>query len=165
MPDYEEDMRLVLFVTLLSLNLWAAPPFPESPNEGLTPGVVCDKPDSYRYPERIAYCERNVAASLKAAVIREYDKDLGFQVGSMNRQDFKIDHYIPLCMGGANEKENLWPQYKTVYVKTDPIEEKLCRLMEKGRMLQKEAIETIRHVKNNLDEADKLSRELDAKLR
>ena len=34
--------------------------FPIGPNESVTPGKVCDRPDTYRYPEHIAYCEREI---------------------------------------------------------------------------------------------------------
>ena len=77
----------------------------------------------------------------------------------MPRGKFKIDHYIPLCMGGSNERINLWPQHESVYKITDALEQKLCEKMAQGKMLQSEAIDLIREAKNHLDEApDILSR-------
>lgn len=138
--------------------------FPDHPDQDMTPGETCHTPSEYRYPEKIAYCRRNVKKALKDDIIRTYDREFDFQIGRMNRMDFKIDHYISLCMGGSNSRENLWPQHKSVYVHTDPIEEKLCRLMQKGRISQDEAIDTIRFVKNNLEEAAGIRIELERKL-
>lgn len=130
--------------------------FPKGPNQELTPGDVCHNPDSYRYEERIAYCERDVDPKLKAQIIKQYDRELGYSVGSMPRGKFKIDHYIPLCMGGSNEAINLWPQHESVYKVTDPLEQVLCEKMADGRLLQAEAIDMIKRAKKNLDEAPML---------
>jgi hypothetical protein len=135
--------------------------FPTGPNHSVTPGETCQRPDTFRYPERIPYCNRNVSSSEKNAIINNYDRKFGYEVGRMNRSDFKVDHYIPLCMGGSNSDKNLWPQHKSVYVKTDPLEQKLCELMAAGRMLQAVAMDKIRYAKNNLDQADEMNRELD----
>ena len=84
----------------------------------------------------------------------------------MDRQEFKIDHFIPLCMGGGNDVANLWPQHRTVYEVTDPLEDQLCQLMSLGDMDQAKAIETIRYAKHHLDEAkgieDQMQQRLDA---
>lgn len=139
--------------------------FPASPYEKLTPGSVCNAPDSFRYPERIAYCERDVSRERKAVIFSTYDVELGFHTREMNRADFKIDHYIPLCMGGSNEDENLWPQHKTIYQQTDPIEPVLCELMSSGQMLQAKAISIIRQVKRNPETSGAVLRDLESKLR
>lgn len=184
MPDYEELMMKHLLVLALittfnfafadiddlvignfAFDLMDGAQFPIHPNEDLTPGHACDYPTTYRYPEHIPYCERNVDNTTKAKIIQTYDAQLGFQVGKMNRQDFKIDHYLPLCMGGANSSDNLWPQHKSIYPTTDIIEDKICQLMAKGKMLQREAFAHIRRVKNNLDEAPTLLKDLNAKLK
>ncbi len=82
----------------------------------------------------------------------------------MRRQDFKIDHLIPLCIGGSNETENLWPQHKSIFVHTDIIEQRLCDLMIAGKMLQAEAIGLIREVKANTSRAEAMRRDLEARL-
>lgn len=138
--------------------------FPTGPNETMTPGETCQRPDAIRYPERINYCNRDVSSGEKNAIISSYDRQFGFEIGRMQRGDFKIDHYIPLCMGGSNNIKNLWPQHKSVYVMTDPLEQKLCELMSAGKMLQRLAMEKIRFAKNNLDQADDLIREADQML-
>ena len=121
--------------------------FPESPDRTLSPGSLCTRPIKYRYPERIAYCERNVESEQKQKIIENYDELLGFEIRSMNRIEFKIDHHIPLCAGGSNENDNLWPQHRSVYEQTDPIEPQLCKLMSMGKMRQVEAVEIIKEVK------------------
>ena len=65
----------------------------------------------------------------------------------MERMDFKIDHFIPLCAGGSNDSENLWPQHKSVYVETDPIEPIICEKMAQGLMKQKDAVLLIQDLK------------------
>jgi len=131
--------------------------FPISPDASLTPGKFCERPSQYRYAERIGWCKRDVSRSTKARVIATYDARLGFRVGDMNRQEFKIDHYIPLCMGGSNAEENLWPQHQTVYSATDPIEQRLCELVAAGTMRQVEAVDLIRQSKADLAEARRLT--------
>ena len=134
--------------------------FPIMPEQLLTPGDTCDRPDEYRYKERIAYCERDVESSRKYAIMREYDAKFGYEVTKMQRMDFKIDHFIPLCMGGSNENTNLWPQHKTVYEVTDPLEGELCELMKAGKLLQADAIATIKKAKYNLSQVASIRAEI-----
>lgn len=124
--------------------------FPLGPDIKMTPGTVCKNADSLRYPEKIKYCERNVDTQLKRAIFIDYDKNLGYSTRSMNRGDFKIDHYIPLCAGGSNDRSNLWPQHASVYKITDPLEPLACEKMSEGRLTQSKAIELIRIGKNDL---------------
>ena len=138
--------------------------FPEHPDLSMTPGALCRQPDEVRYPEHIPYCIRNVSPETKQAIIRDYDRAHGYHVESMERTDFKIDHFIPLCMGGANSTANLWPQYKTIYVHTDPIEQKLCELMANGTMLQAAAVAKIKYIKFHLNEAEAMVADLDRQL-
>ncbi|MGZ3743061.1 MAG: hypothetical protein ACXWRE_11565 [Pseudobdellovibrionaceae bacterium] len=133
--------------------------FPKGPDEVLTPGAACDHADSYRYPERIAYCNRNVSTDLKKEIFVNYDQ-LGYRTMQMQRADFKIDHYIPLCMGGGNDIKNLWPQHKSVYAVTDPLEPLLCDKMAEGKLTQKKAIEYITYGKNHLEEIPRIINEV-----
>jgi hypothetical protein len=141
-----------LILPLFSFQLAYADNFPTGPNAQLTPGALCTHPDARRYRENIAYCERNVRSGLKEQIIEEYDRRFGFCIEKMPRDQFKIDHYIPLCMGGANSPTNLWPQHESVYTITDPLEEALCGKMAEGKLLQKDAIDMIKEAKNHLDE-------------
>ena len=136
-----------------SVALGASRDFPMGPDAQMTPGSLCDHPSTVRYPERIPYCSRDVTTGLKNEIIREYDEQLGFNVRRMRRGDFKIDHYIPLCAGGSNNQDNLWPQHKSVYAITDPLEPLVCEKMAAGRLSQAEAIEFIKEAKNDLSKA------------
>lgn len=142
---------LVSLVSLTSLVSIASQDFPQGPDSTLTPGALCDNADAYRYPEKIKYCNRNVNSTTKKAVFEAYDQ-IGYRTRSLRRGAFKIDHYIPLCMGGANESKNLWPQHESVYNITDPLEPLLCEKMAEGKIRQKDAVMLIMQGKANLDQ-------------
>jgi len=125
-------------------------PYPDGPDGRLTPGSLCEAPDSFRYPERVKYCERRVESSEKNSIIATYDMELGYAIRQLPRADFKIDHLIPLCAGGSNHRDNLWPQHKSVYTRTDPLEPLLCDAMAKGKLKQAEAMELILNAKQDL---------------
>lgn len=161
-----KKLLLVLLASTLTLSVSFARPngnsgrFPMGPDERLTPGSVCTNPSSQRYPEQINYCERDVDTSLKREIMKTYDRELGYEVTRMDRMQFKIDHYIPLCMGGSNDETNLWPQHKSVYQHTDDLEFTLCEKMKDGRLKQIHAIDYIKRAKNNLDEARSILEEV-----
>jgi hypothetical protein len=134
--------------------------YPTTPHEELTPGALCERPSQKRYPEGIPYCSRDVEPSTKRAVMEEYDRTLGYRTTQMERSQFKIDHFIPLCMGGSNREENLWPQHRTVYEQTDPLEGLACEKMAQGRLLQKDAVAMIREAKYDLKKAPVILRRL-----
>lgn len=129
--------------------------YPQGPDGNLTPGALCAHADTLRYPEKIKYCERNVSTGEKREIFAKYDQ-LGYRTRSMNRMDFKIDHYIPLCAGGSNSEDNLWPQHKSIYVITDELEAMICEKMSAGRLKQKMAVEIIMEAKNNLGDVDEI---------
>ena len=52
---------------------------------------------------------RDVSGWQKELVFISYRK-LGYSL-SGERSEYKVDHFIPLCVGGSNEMSNLWPQY------------------------------------------------------
>ena len=141
-----------LATLLLGSNLALAfgPNYPVGPDPILTPGKLCQRPDVFRYPERIAYCERDVTYESKMALIQKYDEELGFHIRMMNRGDFKIDHYIPLCAGGSNDLSNLWPQHRNIYKITDPIEPLVCEKMSQGKLSQRNAVILVMKAKRDL---------------
>ena len=147
-------------VLSLTQSAFGQPSFPTSPDPSLTPGSLCDKPDSKRYPEGIPYCSRSVKSDLKRDIMETYDEKLSYKVTSMKRADFKIDHYIPLCMGGSNQPNNLWPQHESVYEITDPLEQIACEKMAAGKLRQAEAVELLRRAKANLGEAPAIIRQV-----
>jgi hypothetical protein len=80
---------------------------PIRPDDTLTPGVVastdpadvCGVVDGLTYSKR----HRQTPQELKREVYAAY------HVNPAGR-DFEIDHRVPLCIGGADVRENLWPQ-------------------------------------------------------
>jgi hypothetical protein len=137
-------------VLLISGLAFAGDQFPVGPDLQRTPGSLCQNSAKKRYKENINYCERNVNTSDKNEIIKMYDDQLGYHIRQMNRQDFKIDHFIPLSIGGSNAKDNLWPQHKSVYSITDPLEQELSNKMVSGALTQAEAVRIIREAKLNL---------------
>jgi hypothetical protein len=135
--------------------------YPIRPNLTITPGELCDRPSELRYPERVNYCERDVDQHTKIDIFVTYDNELGYHTREMDREAFKIDHLIPLCMGGSNKEDNLWPQHKTVYAFTDPVEPYLCGLMSMGEMKQAEAVKLILEIKQEPSSAPSRMKNLD----
>ncbi len=134
--------------------------FPKNPNLTETPGKLCSSPTAHRYHEQINYCERNVDTYTKDSVIKKYDSLFGYNIQSMKRLDFKIDHLIPLCAGGSNSEDNLWPQHKSVYEITDPLEPLLCQKMADGKLKQADAVKLILQAKMNLDQVPAIIKQL-----
>ncbi len=135
-----------LLSLVISCTSWSNTTFPMHPAPNLTPGSLCQNPDELRYPEKIAYCNRNVSAQTKIDVIETYEHEFNFSILAA-RPDFKIDHFIPLCMGGSNRTDNLWPQHKSIYEITDPLEFELCQKLAHGNISQAQAVSTIRKAK------------------
>lgn len=130
--------------------------FPTNPDQQVTPGTFCTHPNSYRYKEHIPYCNRNVSSQEKLQIIATYNDTLGYRIDLKQRSQYKIDHLIPLCAGGSNDKENLWPQHKSVYTITDPVEQLACERMVEGKLLQKQAVELIFKAKDDLSKAEEV---------
>lgn len=123
--------------------------YPIGPDSHMTPGAIC-KQGTKRYAQQITYCERNVSSHDKDVIIGEYDTELGFKIRTMNRTDFKIDHFIPLSIGGSNDAENLWPQHRSVYAYSDRLELLLFQAMEADKIQQMDAIRVIKECKLEL---------------
>ncbi|MBY0415238.1 MAG: hypothetical protein K2Q18_13790 [Bdellovibrionales bacterium] len=145
-----------LLISSLSLAGEGHGKFPTGPDLTETPGQFCTSPTELRYPEKIAYCKRNVDSYTKNAIIQKYDSLFGYSIRQMNRGDFKIDHLIPLCAGGANTEENLWPQHKSVYNITDPLEPIVCEKMAAGKLKQADAVKLIMQAKMHLDQVPEI---------
>ena len=120
------------------------------PQQEITPGSLCERPDELRYQERINYCNRSVGGALKARVFDTYE-NLGYELlRRFPRAEFKIDHFIPLCAGGSNEEDNLWPQHRQIFSITDELEQVTCEKLAQGRIRHAEALDFIRRGKLNL---------------
>jgi hypothetical protein len=141
-------MKFMLLCLAISISALAGD-YPIAPDARLTIGTLCTTPTEHRYPEQIPYCERNVATATKNDIFVAYRR-LGYKLPSNTRKDYKIDHYIPLCMGGSNQTNNLWPQHISIYTQTDSLEAAICEKMKAGRMYQAAAVKMMKAVKNNL---------------
>lgn len=143
-------MKILFLGLLLTTGLFAGviyrADFPMGPDASVTPGSLCSSPNAYRYPEHIPYCNRNVSGDLKDDVFREY-RELGYRLDPKQRKQYKIDHLIPLCAGGSNRQENLWPQHESIYALTDPLEPLACDKLKAGVIKQAELVQLIRQAK------------------
>lgn len=152
---------LFFILTLFAFNAYSLS-YPKGPDLKITPGTLCDRPDSYRYAEQIPYCERDVSSQLKAEIFETYRAELGYTLDPKTRSSYKIDHFIPLCAGGSNEETNLWPQHITVYQITDPIESLGCEKLKGGYITHKNLLSLVRKAKLNLSEAPAVLKTLQA---
>ncbi len=137
---------------LFSTLVWASDVFPTTPDSRLTPGAICTQPIELRYSEKVPYCGRDVSTELKDQIFDQYKQQLGYTFEGFDRTKFKIDHLIPLCVGGANDIKNLWPQHESLFTRTDRLEELLCEKMSRGRLKQAQAIDLMLRAKHNPDQ-------------
>ena len=132
----------ILLSLIMALPASAAGIYPFIPDKTLTPGdvastnkkLVCEA----GYPERA----RNVPRSQRNRIYRLHGVDKAKCVG-----DCKIDHLIPLAIGGSNSDKNLWPhEYGaewTVFMKTR-LEVRLRKEVCQNNMPIREAQQCIR---------------------
>ena len=136
-------MKKVLLLALaLSAPVMAGSKYPHLPSPTLTPGavastdtaLVCEKD----YPAR----SRNVTNTTKNKVYALHKVDKAQCI-----KGCKIDHLIPLSIGGSNDMTNLWPhEYGadwTVFQKTR-LEVRLRKEVCTGKMPIAEAQECVR---------------------
>jgi hypothetical protein len=145
-------MKFLLALVLLSSTAFAGVTkgeFPKGPDAKLTPGKLCERPDAHRYPEQIAYCNRDVTPATKEDVFREYRLE-GYVLPQKQRSIYKIDHLIPLCAGGSNDEANLWPQHESIYTLTDPLESIGCEKLKDAKIKQADLIKMILAAKKDL---------------
>jgi hypothetical protein len=148
-------MKLLTLVSLMLTSTYVlafTAEYPKSPLKQLTPGSLCDRPDKFRYPEQIAYCERDVSGQQKREIFEDYRR-AGFRLDPSTRGSFKVDHFIPLCAGGSNHDDNLWPQHRSVYEITDPLEGLGCEKLAVGRISQAELVKRITTAKKDISQA------------
>ena len=112
------------------------------PDPGFTPGMLCSPSDpnfsTYRYPEHIAYCNRNVPHEEKLAIAQEYG------ISTSDFASYEFDHYIPLAIGGNDNIKNIWPQPLSEAHQKDALEQDLFNKLSAGAMTQAEAVAQIR---------------------
>lgn len=74
------------------------------PNPILTPGDVSSDSKATVCSAKYTIAARHVSAKTKAEVYSDYNTSPKTCEGGC-----KIDHLIPLAIGGSNDKKNLWP--------------------------------------------------------
>lgn len=102
-------MRRSALLAFALLIAWpaAAEELPSRPDDAKTPGIVattdiadvCGRVDGRTYSQR----HRDTTAEMKRDAYAAYGVD---KAG----REFEVDHRVPLCLGGADALENLWPQ-------------------------------------------------------
>lgn len=113
------------------------------PNPELTPGMAAasDAREVCAVRNGVTYSQshRKTPYALKDWIFREY----GIEPPDRNhRHLWEIDHLIPLCLGGADEAANLWPQPiegAWGYPVKDKLEAHLCRAVCAGEISLPEA--------------------------
>ena len=111
------------------------------PLKRFTPGKLCTPDDPNYMGEQygISKCKRNVPQSEKSQVSTPYgaaDKDTW--------PEYEFDHLIPLGIGGSDDPENIWPQFRgDVQKDKDRIENDAYLQLSRGEISQKESIQMI----------------------
>ncbi len=112
------------------------------PNMSLTPGKI----DPNETKEKVCTPNhtketRHVTLAMKKEVFTRYGVDYG------DHEDFEVDHFIPLVLGGANDVLNLWPEPaypRPGYHEKDIVEVYLHHRVCKGEISLADAQEAIR---------------------
>jgi hypothetical protein len=102
LKDMTRTASLALALTLAASSVAGAETLP---NASLTPGAVADTDTAIVCAYGYAREHRNVPYSERDAVYNEYGIPRGTRKGR-----YRIDHLVPLELGGANDERNLWPQ-------------------------------------------------------
>lgn len=114
----------------------------QSPNFKITPGLLCSKSDPdfsiLDYPEKIARCARNIGEAEKSKVAATYGN-----IPRASWGNYEFDHLLPVCAGGSNSADNLWPQHIVEAHKKDVLEVDICLAMKAGTLKQADAVKKI----------------------
>lgn len=134
------------FTVAIFLNLFLLISFAEAfqqPKATLTPGAACSEQDSdfkgYDYPSHVARCNRNITIQEKQRVAASYGN-----IPESDWKNYEFDHLLPLCAGGSNSDQNLWPQPIDEAHLKDTLEVQICTAMKAGTMTQDEAFKKVR---------------------
>lgn len=103
----------------------------------LTPGRLCSQADpdfDHVSVGGFAVCKRHVTPTVRRTVFARYGIPRG------RWRDYELDHLVPLCAGGSNAVENLWPEPLAHAAKKDRLEAKVCSLLRARRVEQEAAL-------------------------
>lgn len=78
------------------------------------------------------------------------------KAGKANTPDFKLDHTVPLVLGGSNSEDNLKIISTAEWQRNTPVEVKLGKLLKDGTIDRKEAQKLIKEFKEGKITADKI---------
>ncbi|MGP6158355.1 MAG: HNH endonuclease [Vulcanimicrobiaceae bacterium] len=111
-------------LTSLLIGVLPALAVADMPDVSLTPGAVADTDPRVVCAYGYASARRHVSYAERDAVYREYGIPRGTRSTSP-RRGYRIDHLVPLELGGANSVGNLWPQHLADSKRKDRVEERL----------------------------------------
>ena len=105
------------------------------PDNAVTPGVVgsvdsadvCGRVDGQTYSQR----HRETTQKMKKEAYATYN------VNKAGRE-FEVDHRVPLCIGGADDQANLWPQLgfeHPSFHDKDRLETRVCTAVCRARTM------------------------------
>jgi len=89
------------------------------PNASTTPGAIASSNPAVVCQYGYAEAHRDVPYSVRDRVYNEYGIPRG------HRKGLRIDHLVPLEIGGANDVRNLWPQSLGDSKRKDEVEDAL----------------------------------------
>jgi hypothetical protein len=124
LPALADDLPIRPDDTITPGKAWSTDPAEvcgkqAEPNETCEPGHDCGVTGSY------SKRHRHTTAEEKRDTYAAYHVEKG-------GRDFEVDHRVPLCLGGADLPENLWPQEgfeHPSYHDKDRLEEHICLLV------------------------------------
>ena len=108
-------LPLVSFI-LAATSTFAADPI--LPDPMLTPGAVSTKDKTTICQRGYSKSVRHTSRQLKHQVYVEYGIE-------KNTGHYEIDHLIPLSIGGADTRENLWPESRDIKPWNTEVKDKL----------------------------------------
>lgn len=112
------------------------------PNPQFTTGVLCTPTDAdfkgFDYPSKVARCNRNIGSIEKEEVAKNYGN-----IPQSEWVNYEFDHYMPLCAGGSNNPQNLWPQPIAEAKQKDIIEVQVCSALKAGTLTENQALQKI----------------------
>jgi hypothetical protein len=117
------------------------------------PAIV---PDPILTPGAVRTTDAGETCSADTRALRHWSRErddrimeeYGLQPGP--HPNYEVDHLIPLCLGGADDDKNLWPQPRRLLEpewnaeRKDDLEAKLCQMVCAGKIAVTEAQQAIR---------------------
>lgn len=122
----------IAVAVLATIVIGSAPALAKAlPDSTLTPGATREAVGQESIASTIctpgySRSVRHVSASLKRSAFAAY------KIKKVDRSGFVIDHLVPLELGGANRRRNLWPEPVKASRKKDAVENRLHELVCSG---------------------------------